>query len=393
MRILSIETSCDETAISILEITGTKEKPIFRILSNILRSQIELHKEYGGVFPTVAKREHAKNLPPIFVENLKAANLYSIILTNDRINSDKEEMVRQTLEREGNMADDILKIATEIEKPAIDYITVTTGPGLEPALWVGIGFAKALSLIWDIPVMPVNHMSGHALSTLIDSSNIENQEIHLSDFHFPALALLISGGHTEIVLMKDWMLYEKIGATRDDAIGEAFDKIARLLGLPYPGGPKVSELARSGHVRKDIKLPRPMIDSPDYDFSFSGIKTAVLYLTQKLGTLDEQTKKDIAREFETAVTEVLISKTKRAIEEFGIETLVVGGGVSANDFIRDELQNMIEKHFPEVKLSLPDRHLSTDNSIMIAIAGYFRIASGMAFPPLENILADSNWSL
>lgn len=389
MRILSIETSCDETAISIVEVTGTKEKPVFRILSNILRSQIELHKEYGGVFPTIAKREHAKNLPPIFIENLKQAGLF--IPRTNTIKNIAE--IKELLIREDGMADEILQIASEIEKPDIDYIAVTTGPGLEPALWVGVGFAKALGLIWNIQVMPVNHMEGHALSTLIDSGKSGEQEINLSDFRFPALALLISGGHTELVLMKGWLEYQKIGATKDDAVGEAFDKVARLLGLPYPGGPKVSELAKSGQRRDDIKLPRPMIDSPDYNFSFSGIKTAVLYLTQRLGELDDQTKKDIALEFETAVTEVLVSKTKRAIEEFSAETVIVGGGVSANDFIKRELSKMIEENFPGTILLLPDRHLSTDNSVMIAIAGYFQIASGKDLPEISSIKADSNWSL
>lgn len=393
MKVLCIETSCDETAVSILEFNEVGGKTEAKILSNVIRSQIELHKEYGGVYPSLAKREHAKNLPPIFIENLKAAKLYSTILTNYRMPEDKKKIVEKMLERESEMADEIFKIAEVIEKPDIDYIAVTTGPGLEPALWVGINFAKALHLMWNIPVVPVNHMEGHILSTLIDSNNKETQTINLDGVKFPALALLISGGHTELVLIKNWLEYQKIGATKDDAIGEAFDKVARLLGLPYPGGPKVSELARSGVKRPDIKLPRPMIDSPNYDFSFSGIKTSVLYLTQRLGELDDQTKKDIAREFEEAVTEVLVKKTRDAIDEFGIETLIIGGGVSANTFIKSEMQKLVTENFPNTAILFPDQHLSTDNSIMIGIAGYFQIMSGKKIPPFETVKANSNWSL
>jgi N6-L-threonylcarbamoyladenine synthase len=391
MKILSIETSCDETAISILEITGSKEAPSFRILSNLVRSQIEMHKEFGGVFPTVAKREHAKNLSPILIENLKSAGLYSE--SDAKFPESKQNYLRELLARETDLVVSVIDIATRIKKPDINYIAVTTGPGLEPALWVGVNFARALGYMWDIPVMPVNHMEGHVLSTLIDSKKTDTQTINPGDLHFPALALLISGGHTELVLIKDWLKYEKIGATVDDALGEAFDKVARLLGLPYPGGPEVSRLARLGAKRGDIKLPRPMIGSGDYNFSFSGIKTATLYLIKKLGDLDDQTKKDIALEFETAVTEVLIKKTERAIEEYGIETLIIGGGVSANGYIKNEMKKMIEEKFPNVILHVPDQHLSGDNSLMIGIAGYFEITSGKEFPTLESIKAESNWSL
>ena len=393
MKILSIETSCDETAISVLEFWPTETGAKVQILSNVVRSQIELHQEFGGVFPSLAKREHVKNLPPILIENLKQANLYSNIRTNVEISSDKKQALEDLLVHEAGMAEEVGKIFESIEKPSIDYIVVTSGPGLEPALWVGINFAKALSFFWNIPVMPVNHMEGHILSTLVDSNNREVQSINLSDLKLGALALLISGGHTELVLMKNWMSYEKIGATVDDALGEAFDKVARLLGLPYPGGPKVSEFAREGVKREDIKLPRPMINSGDYNFSFSGIKTSVLYLIKRLGELDEQTKKDIAREFEEAVTEVLLKKTKNAIEEFGIETLIIGGGVSANTFIKSEMKKMVSENFPDLQILLPDQHLSGDNSIMIALAGYFGIAAGKPIPPITDIRASSNWSL
>ncbi len=391
MKILSIETSCDETAISILEITGDKTSPYIRILSNVLRSQIELHQEFGGVYPNLAKREHAKNLPPILLENLKSANLLKEISSS--LSEEQKDTLKETLSHEPGLADEIIKIAESVEKPDIDYIAVTTGPGLEPALWVGINFARALNAIWNIPIVPVNHMEGHVLSVLIDSKKTEMQEIQLSDFEFPALALLISGGHTELVLIQNWLQYEKIGATRDDAVGEAFDKTARLLGIPYPGGPEVSRLAQSGVKRDDIKLPRPMIGTDDYEFSFSGIKTSVLYLVQKLGELDDQTKCDIAREFEEAVTEVLVSKTRKAIEEFGIKNLIVGGGVSANTHIKSEMKKMLEENNFGVNLYVPDSHLSTDNSVMIGIAGMFQINSGAPLPDPQSLKADSNLSL
>lgn len=391
MRLLSIETSCDETALSIVEVTGEPGTPSFRILANIVRSQIEMHREFGGVFPTVAKREHAKNLPPIFVECLKQAEMFSVRgPTSTPRGRTSDDVIRTLLERESDMAEEILNIADEIERPAFDAIAVTTGPGLEPALWVGINFAKALSMMWDIPVMPVNHMEGHALSILVDAGT-DAQEIQLPQFAFPALALLISGGHTELVLMRDFLSYEKLGATRDDAVGEAFDKVARLLGLPYPGGPEISRLARDGAARPDIVLPRPMLHSGDYDFSFSGIKTAVLYLLKNFPQLDEQTRCDICREFEIAVTEVLVKKTLRAIEEFGVRTLIVAGGVAGNSFIRSEFEKALVGH--DIVSKFPTRDLATDNSLMIAIAGYFSIANKKDFPPLESIRADSNWSL
>lgn len=391
MRILSIETSCDETAISILEVSGSKDAPTIKILSNVLRSQIELHQEFGGVFPYLAKREHTKNLPPILIENLNNSLLYKESISE--MPADEQGKLRGLLSHETGLTDEIIKIAETIEKPDIDYIAITTGPGLEPALWVGINFAKALNYIWGIPLVPVNHMEGHVLSVLIDSKKTEAQEIQMSDFEFPALALLISGGHTELVLIKDWLQYEKIGATRDDAVGEAFDKTARLLGIPYPGGPEVSRMAQSGVKRDDIKLPRPMIGTDDYEFSFSGIKTSVLYLVQKLGELDNQTKCDIAREFEEAVAEVLVRKTKKAVEEFNIKNLIIGGGVSANTHIKSEIKKMLEENNYGVNLYVPDSHLSTDNSVMIGIAGMFQINSGATLPDPQSLKAESNLSL
>ncbi|MBI2025421.1 tRNA (adenosine(37)-N6)-threonylcarbamoyltransferase complex transferase subunit TsaD, partial [Candidatus Kaiserbacteria bacterium] len=268
----------------------------------------------------------------------------------------------------------------------IDAIAVTAGPGLEPALWVGINFAKALTLLWDKPLVAVNHMEGHILAALADS---RGEQFTISNLQFPILALLISGGHTELVVMREWLAYELIGQTRDDAVGEAFDKVARMLGLPYPGGPEISRLSES--VREEFRdvvrttsdvgrttsntwaqLPRPMIDSGTCDFSFAGLKTAVLYLLKKIPDISEKEKQHIAHEFENAVADVLWKKTAQTLRETGAKTLVIGGGVSANTHIRRTFSEKISAEFPTVNFQLPTASLTTDNAVMIAIAGYYR---------------------
>lgn len=380
MKILSIETSCDETAISILEANGDISVPSFSILANNLISQIDIHKEFGGVFPRLAKREHAKNLPIVLEKTLKDAGFFAP--ENTEVN--KEE-IKKILEREEGLAENLLKILTEIKKPDIDYIAVTTGPGLEPALWVGIVFAKALASAWGLPIVPVNHMEGHILSVLLNAK--ENRALDTSKIKFPLLSLLISGGHTEIILVSNWMEYRKIGQTVDDAVGEAFDKVARILGLPYPGGPEISKLAKSGQENPKIKLPRPMITTNDYNFSFSGLKTAVLYLVRDLGELTEQDKCDIAKEFESAVGDVLIKKLKKAINEYGASQIIVGGGVAANSYLRERFEKELG-----VEIFLPERDMATDNSLMIAIAGYFGAISGKEKSP-DDVRAQGNLSL
>ncbi len=380
MKILSIETSCDETAISILNASGDLKSPSFDILANNLISQIDVHKEFGGVYPSLAKREHAKNLPIILEKTLKDAKFF--IEENNQID---KNIILKTLEREPEMADKLFDIVSKIKKPEIDFIAVTTGPGLEPALWVGITFAQALAKVWNIPIVPVNHMEGHILSIMINKSEKEN--LNISNIQFPILSLLISGGHTELVLIKDWMDYEIVGETVDDAVGEAFDKVARILGLPYPGGPEISRLAKIGKENEKIKLPRPMINTQDYKFSFSGLKTAVLYLVRDLGDLTEQDKKDIAKEFQTAVGDVFVRKIKKAIEEFGVKHLIVAGGVAANSYLRERFENELN-----VKIILPEKDLATDNSLMIGIAGYFGAVSGKETSP-DNVQARSSWSL
>jgi len=348
MKILAIETSCDETAVAILECNGNETNATFAVLGNALLSQVEKHREFGGVVPMLAKREHQKNLPHILDEALAEAN---------------------------------------VPLQDIDAIAVTAGPGLEPALWVGINFAKALALVWGKPLVAVNHMEGHILaalarqeapSTKLEISNkLQAEKLEIKNVKMPVLALLISGGHTELVLMKKWLEYELVGQTRDDAVGEAFDKVARMLDLPYPGGPEISRLAESARSvaapeGRGFTLPRPMIDSGTCDFSFAGLKTAVLYLLKKNPDLSEKEKQHIAHEFENAVTEVLWKKTAQALKETGARTLVIGGGVSANTHIRRVFQEKMSSEFPDSSLQIPASSLTTDNAVMIAIAGYYR---------------------
>jgi len=217
-------------------------------------------------------------------------------------------------------------------------------------------------------LVPVNHMEGHIVSSLLIDNKIENVEL-------PLLALLISGGHTELVLMRDWLSYELIGQTRDDAVGEAFDKVARMMDLPYPGGPEISklaEIARSENLEEVFNLPRPMLDSKDCDFSFAGLKTSALYTLRDIENVTDEDKKNIAHAFENAVTEVLQKKTRKAIEEHGVKTLVLGGGVSANHHIRRVFEEVISMNHPDVQLFLPEAKLTTDNAIMIGVAGFYR---------------------
>lgn len=388
MKILAIETSCDETAIAILECTGNKDRAEFVVLGNALISQIDIHKEYGGVFPALAKREHAKNLVPILEAALEEAEL--LHEDTQAIPEETRTKISEILVREPGLAETFFEFVSECETPEIDAIAVTSGPGLEPALWVGINFAKALALLWDKPLVAVNHMEGHIMAALASekrsSSTQEAQglTLEIKNVEMPVLALLISGGHTELVLMKEWLMYEIIGQTRDDAVGEAFDKVARMLGLPYPGGPEISrlaELARSNFAplgdetaKRSAKfaLPRPMLHDATCDFSFSGLKTAVLTLLKKNPEMGEDAKQYIACEFENAVTDVLLKKTARALEETRAHTLVLGGGVSANTHIRRSFIEKTGNEYPGVTLRIPAAALTTDNAIMIALAGFYR---------------------
>lgn len=345
--ILGIETSCDETALALIETRRTNGVFEVRILASLIHSQADLHSPYGGVFPMLAKREHEKHLQPLL----------------DRLQ------------------------ASQSEELHIGAIAVTEGPGLEPALWTGIVFAEELGKKWSVPVIPVNHMEGHIVGSLLGSDIPNGQWQELKQLPLPSLALLISGGHTELVRIdisqgqkesegtcfSSPFGYTIIGATRDDAVGEAFDKVARLIGLPYPGGPHISKLAdeaRTEHITSSVKLPRPMIHSKDLSFSFSGLKTAVLYAVrnaESAGVFDDTFKKGLAREFEDAINETLSSKLRDALENTSAQSIIIGGGVSANRVLRDAFTSIADEF--GIPIFMPSQHVSGDNALMIALAG------------------------
>ena len=346
MRILGIETSCDETAVAVIE---CKDDQI-RIVDSLVASQIKDHAKYGGVVPEIAARKHVDVLFGL---------LESI-----------------GLDRSGAL---------------VDVIAVTQGPGLSPALRVGLSAAKTLATLWNKPIVGVNHLEGHVYSVLLGAdrgSRIADRTL----IQFPAICLLVSGGHTELVLMKDHGVYEHIGETRDDAAGEAFDKVAKLLGLEYPGGPIVSKLADQGDP-KAINFPRPMINSQDFDFSFSGLKTAVLYHLQASPKTDGRTKKvtvDVCSSFQEAVVDVLVSKTMKAVEKYQPKSVILGGGVSANKRLRSRLQETVLQ--AGIEFHAPDLEYSGDNADMIAVAGYFR-AQANQYSDLKNLKAEPNMKL
>lgn len=389
MKILSIETSCDETAISIVEVIGDFPDATYEIHGNALNSQVDIHREYGGVFPALAKREHSKMIVPILEKALEEAEL--LTAGSHDLSETQEEELRTLLYREPDMVELLIPFLQEHDQPEIDLIAVTSGPGLEPALWVGVNFARALATVWNVPVVPVNHMEGHVLASIFD---VERDD-QLAEITFPTLALLISGGHTELILMKGWGQYEKVGQTRDDAVGEAFDKVARMLGLPYPGGPEISKLA--SEARKEslppfAELPRPMLNSGDLDFSFSGLKTAVRYAIEGKELTDDD-KKAIARDFEDTVAAVLLKKVRTALDEYGASTFIVGGGVSANRHLRDTFNLALNESHPDVAVYFPMPGMSTDNSIMIALSGHARMESKLGAGGAQHIRANGNRSL
>jgi N6-L-threonylcarbamoyladenine synthase len=361
------------------------------VLGNALYSQIAVHAQYGGVFPKLAKREHAKNLPHILKQALEEAGMWKIGAKRDA----DWNAIAEILKKEDNLGKDLKALLENIENPAIDIIAVTAGPGLEPALWVGVSFAKALEKLWGVPAIPVNHMEGHIFSILTSNEKL---------IKFPALALLISGGHTELVKMEGFGQYEVIGKTVDDAVGEAYDKTARMLGFPYPGGPEISKLsqyARENSLPQKAKFPRPMLHSGNLDFSFAGLKTAVLYYLRdhfgfgsehaKEPTQDE--KADIAREADDAIAEVLSEKTKMALAETGAKTLIVAGGVIADKRLRGIFKDF-EAEYPGLSVDIPERKMTTDNAVMIACAAYIRLCIDpklTTYP--QHIAANGNLSL
>lgn len=379
MRILSIETSCDETAVSVLDCNGGTANFTAELLGNALYSQTEKHAKFGGVVPSLAKREHSMNLVPLLERTLHEAQL--LLVAERSIAPDVEELLRGILSREHTLHEAFVSFLKTHEKPEIDAVAVTYGPGLEPALWTGLNFAKAISIAWHIPMIPTNHMEGHIVSSLMKKQKDTNI-YEMGAVTFPLLALLISGGHTEMVVMKKWIDFKVVGTTRDDAVGEAFDKVARMLGLPYPGGINLSNLAEEGRriahrtfahpETPSCELPRPMINSPNLDFSFSGLKTAVLYFLKEIPDLTDYVKMKVAREFEEAVGDVLVAKVARAIAQENVKTFVIGGGVSANKHIRIRFEDLMKTEYPDIKFYLPEQELSTDNAIMIGMAAYLR---------------------
>ena len=406
MKILAIETSCDETSVAIIEAKGGLKNPSFKILSNAILSQIKLHAHWGGVVPMMAKREHSKNLINILEKSLRKSSFLiskSEFLISKQIQNSKLRIINKILEREPELLERFLKFIPTIKPPKIDAIAVTVGPGLEPALWVGINFAKALALIWNKSIVAVNHMEGHVVASLLGTTSYKVKSKKSKVVEFPALALLVSGGHTELVLIKKWGDYKIIGETRDDAAGECFDKTARMLELPYPGGPQIAKQAENfkkypltfrmgGWTRREmekeafnIKLPRPMIDSKDYDFSFSGLKTAVLYMLRDMKerhiNIGDFTPM-ICNEIQQAIVDVLITKTIRAAKEFGAKSIILGGGVAANQELRVQIKKavLMSRRDLDIRgqttaLYLPSAKLTTDNAAMIGAAGYLHAAN------------------
>ncbi|WP_153099944.1 tRNA (adenosine(37)-N6)-threonylcarbamoyltransferase complex transferase subunit TsaD [Paraburkholderia hayleyella] len=318
MLVLGIESSCDETGLALYDTARG-------LLAHALHSQIAMHREYGGVVPELASRDHIQRALPLLEEVLDQARI------------------------------------TRAAIDTIDAIAFTQGPGLAGALLVGASIANALAMAWDKPAIGIHHLEGHLLSPLLVEAPPS----------FPFVALLVSGGHTQLMRVTDVGLYETLGETLDDAAGEAFDKTAKLLGLGYPGGPEVSRLAQFG-TPGAVMLPRPMLHSGNLDFSFSGLKTAVLTQVKKLGAnVCEQDKADLARGFVDAAVDVLVAKSLAALKQTGLRRLVVAGGVGANQQLREALSAVAAQRGFEVHY--PDLALCTDNGAMIALAGALRL--------------------
>ncbi len=358
MIILAIETSCDETATALLKAENKK----MALLSNIVSSQIKLHARWGGVVPNLAAREHLKNIQPVITRAFR----------NAKINPDQ-----------------------------IDLIAVTNGPGLIPSLLIGTAAAQTLSFLWKKPLIGIHHIEGHIYANFIKDEtgvNLKSQfsiskKIYNSDIKFPILCLVVSGGHTQLVLMKKHLRYEIIGQTLDDAAGEAFDKVARILGLSYPGGPAIAAKAAKFKklnfiknsklkIQNYISLPRPMINSGDFNFSFSGLKTAVLYKVKEFQKLLSEKKLSsddydflitgIASEFQQAVIDVLVSKTIKSATKYQVKTIMLAGGVSANQELRKQMNLKIKNNLSDSKFITPNPKFCIDNAAMIASAAYFR---------------------
>ena len=339
MRILGIETSCDETGAAVIEKESTpirsgSENKKVKLISNVLASSLTLHSKTGGIIPETAAREQIKYIIPVINKTIEQCNNLTI----------------------GD----------------IDAIAVTVGPGLIGSLLVGVETAKTLSYIYKIPIIPVNHLFGHIYANFI--SEIHNSEfiIHNSaaDVQFPAIALIVSGVHTDLVLIKNHGSIKWLGGTRDDAAGEAFDKVGRLLGLPYPGGPSIEKAAKNGNS-KAFRFPRPLIDSSDFDFSFSGLKTAVFREVKAIERLSNETISDISASVQEAIVDVLIYKTLQAAQKYKVKSILLGGGVAANQKLRDAFKSSIVNRQSSIKFFVPSKNLCTDNAAMIAAAAFY----------------------
>jgi N6-L-threonylcarbamoyladenine synthase len=332
LRVLGIETSCDETSISLLSVSAED----VQVEYNLVSSQIDIHQRYGGVVPEVAARSHVP------------------------------EMIHLLTEAFG-----------EDWSQAFDALAVTRGPGLSMALLVGLEAAKILAVLSGKPIVGVNHLEGHLASAWLNAENRKR-------WTFPLLALSASGGHSELILVKDVGVYELIGGTRDDAAGEAFDKTAKMMGLPYPGGPQIEKLSLLGNPGQ-FKLPRPMLDEDSLDMSFSGLKTAVRQMWEKEAEMfarNAQARADLALEVQTAIIDVLIEKTRRAIKRTGVRAVALVGGVSASASLRARMKTMLEERFPGVAFLPSDRAYVTDNAAMIAAAGSWHLLKGESHDPL-----------
>ncbi|TVM06244.1 MAG: tRNA (adenosine(37)-N6)-threonylcarbamoyltransferase complex transferase subunit TsaD [Halomonas sp.] len=340
MRVLGIETSCDETGVAIYDTAYSGGKGL---LADALYSQMDMHADYGGVVPELASRDHTRKLLPLVEEVLAEAGL---------------------------------------TRQALDGIAYTAGPGLVGALMVGAATAHGMARALDIPVLGVHHMEGHLLAPMLEDDAPE----------FPFVALLVSGGHTQLVSVEGIGRYQLLGESVDDAAGEAFDKAAKMLDLPYPGGPHVARLAEQGDPKR-MRFPRPMTDRPGLDFSFSGLKTHTLTTLRELqskGALDGQTRADVARAFEEAVADTLVIKCRRALDQTGLKRIVMAGGVSANIRLRERLAVECEKR--NAKAYYPRGRFCTDNGAMIAYVGAQRLAAGECDAPGQ-MQATPRWPL
>ena len=342
MTILAIESSCDETAASLIEVAD--DGVITTLRTNIVASQIEIHAQYGGVVPEVAARNHVLTLISVLSEGLQGA------------------------------------------RP--EAIAVTGGPGLITSLLVGVEAARALAYAWDVPLIRVNHLAGHIYANLYDITE---------PIEYPAICLLVSGGHTELVLLPSEGEFQVIGATRDDAVGEVFDKVGKMLGLGYPGGPLVSKKAANGNAQAFV-LPRPMLDSGDLDFSFSGLKTAVRYAIRDYKkeqgvdeVLPEAIIADLCASFQEAVIDTLVAKTLVAARRLKVKTLLFGGGVMANSALRERLTSVLPKELPALRFSMPSLQVCTDNAAMIAAAASVQVRNNGLSGDWRAVKADPQW--